>query len=267
MEAAPDPKALIRSAFTEQAVTYSTNASIADPRRVARLVQAVDPAPAARVLEVAAGPGFVALGFAERCAEVIGIDLTPALIARAEQARRERGLANVRFQEADAERIPFGEGEFDVVVCRLAFHHFPNPGLVLREMARVCRPGATVAVEDLVASEHPERAAYQNAFEKLRDPSHARALPMSELLQLGASAGLELESIYTDAMTPAVNEWLANAKTPPDLAAQARAMIERDAAEDLSVTRPFFRDGTLFYTQRMAAVVWRRLLSSSAGAP
>src|SRR5207248_1508785 len=116
-----------------------------------------------------------------------------------------------------------------------------------------------VAVEDLIASEHEARAAYQNEFEKLRDPSHSRALRLSELLRLSTGAGLEVETIYTDALTPAVEDWLANAKTPPDRAAIVRTMIERDVAEDLSGTRPCFRDGVLHYTQRMAGVVWRRL--------
>src|SRR2546428_336006 len=97
-------KDLIRTEFTRQAATYPANASIADPNRVMRLVHAVDPSPDARVLEVATGPGYVALGFATACAEVVGIDLTPALLAKAEELRRQRGLANVRFQLGDAEQ-------------------------------------------------------------------------------------------------------------------------------------------------------------------
>src|SRR5437867_685956 len=90
-------KDLIRTEFTKQAATYPANASIADPDRVMRLVRAVDPSGEARVLEVATGPGYVALGFATVCAEVVGIDLTPALLAKAEELRREHSLGNVRF--------------------------------------------------------------------------------------------------------------------------------------------------------------------------
>jgi len=145
------------------------------------------------------------------------------------------------------------------VVCRLAFHHFPDPARVLGEMARVCKTDGTVAVEDLIASETTARADYQNEFERLRDPSHTRALPLSELLELFAGVGLEVERVKTDALIPAVEEWLANAKTPSTMAPTVRELIERDAVEDLSGTRPFRRDGTLYFTQRTAAVVGRRL--------
>jgi len=252
-------KDLIRTEFTKQAATYPANASIADPNRVMRLVQDVDPSADAKVLEVATGPGYVALGFATVCKEVVGVDLTPALLEKAEQLRQERGLSNLSLQLEDAEELPFAEGEFDVVVCRLAFHHFPEPARVLREMTRVCRLGGSVAVEDLIASEHEARAAYQNEFERLRDPSHTRALPLSELLELFEAAHLEVETVKTDALVPAVEEWLANAKTPSDMGPTVRAMIERDAAEDLSGTQPFWREGALYFTQRTAAVVGRRL--------
>ena len=116
-----DHKALVRQEFTQQAHTYAANPSISDHDRLIRLVQsvqAVHPAPNARVLDVATGPGYVALTFAEAGCEVIGIDLTEAPLSIAEQLRHARGLTNVSFQLADAEHLPFGEQEFDIVVSR-----------------------------------------------------------------------------------------------------------------------------------------------------
>jgi SAM-dependent methyltransferase len=212
------------------------------------------------VLEVATGPGYVALGFARACREVVGIDLTPALLQLAEGQRKERGIANAHFQVGDAGHLPFDDGEFDAVVCRFAFHHFPDPLRVLQEMARVCRANGKVAVEDLVVSEIPERAAYQNRFEQLRDPSHTRAYPLSQLLALFTVTALEVETVYSDALVPDVEAWFVTAQTPAALAAEARAMIQRDAVEDLSGARPFERDGTLHFVQRTAALVSRRLI-------
>jgi len=88
-----------------------------------RLIRAVDPSPATRVLDVATGPGDVALGFAAQCREVVGIDLTSATLALAEAQRKERGRANLHFVMGDAEHLPFENDTFDVVVCRFAFHH------------------------------------------------------------------------------------------------------------------------------------------------
>ena len=72
-----------RAAFTRQAATYAASAVVADREGRARFVAAVAPAPDARVLDVATGPGFTARAFAERAGLVVGVDLTAAMLARA----------------------------------------------------------------------------------------------------------------------------------------------------------------------------------------
>jgi ubiquinone/menaquinone biosynthesis C-methylase UbiE len=256
---AADHKAIIREEFTRQAEAYAAAAPIKDPERLKRLVEAVNPAPDARVLEVATGPGHVAMAFAAVCREVVGLDLTAAPIAIANRAGRARGLENVRFEVGDAEHLPFAAGEFDIAVCRFAFHHFENPAIVIAEMTRVCRPGGSVAIEDLIASEHSERAAYHNRFEQLRDSSHTRALPLSELTTMMASAGLEIVRFHSDRMVTPAEVWLENAQTPPERAAETRAMLEQDLLHDLSGTYPHRKDGALHFTQRTATVIGRKI--------
>jgi ubiquinone/menaquinone biosynthesis C-methylase UbiE len=256
-----DHHQIVREEFTRQAAVYAANSSIADPGRIARLVRAVNPMPEHRALEVATGPGYVALAIAAIAREVIGIDLTEAPLAIAEQRRQDLRLGNVRFQPGDADHLPFADGEFDIVVCRFAFHHFEHASQVLREMTRLCAPRGIVAVEDLVVSDHPVRAAYQNHFEQVRDPSHVAALSLRALLALFTAAGLEVEHVSTDRLMQTVERWLANAQTPADKARQARRLIERDAAEDLSGTHPFRTndDQRWCFTQRTAIVAGRKL--------
>ncbi|WP_414643447.1 class I SAM-dependent methyltransferase [Candidatus Binatus sp.] len=142
-------KDLVREEFTRQANDYATAPAIRDAEHLRKLVEIVAPPAGARVLEVATGPGHVAMAFAPVCREVVGIDLTDAPLKIAEKMRAERGLANVSFQKGDVEsRLPFKDGEFDVVVCRFAVHHFAFPVKVISEMARVCRADGLVAVED-----------------------------------------------------------------------------------------------------------------------
>ncbi|MBZ5537641.1 MAG: methyltransferase domain-containing protein [Acidobacteriia bacterium] len=255
-------KQQIREEFTKQARAYASSADIHDPGRLLRLVNAVDPDPNARVLETATGPGYVALAFAERCLEVIGVDITAAPLAIAEETRRARRLNNVSFKVGDADHLPFSDGEFDVVVCRLAFHHFEAPELALREMTRTCRVDGSVAVEDLTVSEHLQRAQYQNRFERLRDSSHVRARPISDLLSMFTANGLEVTRVYTDQLTPSVERWLANSQTPPEQAAEVRRMIEKDLAQDLSGTRPFRLNGELFFNQKTVAIIGRKMRSA-----
>src|SRR5579883_698790 len=233
----PDHKSLIRQEFTQQAQTYAANPSIVDPARLNRLVQAVRPQSGARVLDVATGPGYVAMAFAEVGCAVVGLDLTEA-------------------------PLKFAEQEFDIVVCRLALHHCEVPQRVLTEMTRVCRPQGMVVIEDLVTSEYPARAAYQNHFEQLRDPSHTRALPISEFLALVTAHNLEVGQLYTDYLVQSVEQWLANTCTPAEPAEQVRTLIAQDELHDLSGTRPFRRDGALYFHQRTAAFVCRKLAAA-----
>lgn len=181
---------LIQQEFTKQAHTYAANPSIADPDWAMRLVQAAQPSLQDRVLEVATGPRYVVLAFATITQEVVGVDLTVAPLAIAEQNRQERGATNIRFESADANQLPFDDESFDLAVCRLAMHHFAEPQQVFREMVRVCRPNGKVIIEDLISSEDSKRADYYNRWERLRDPPHVTALSLSQLISFYAEARL-----------------------------------------------------------------------------
>lgn len=176
--------------FTRQALPFSTAPSIHDARALQLLVDAAGTGPDDTVLDVACGPGLVACAFAAVARHVTGVDLTPAMLDRARQLAADKGIANVTFDAGDVVRLAFPDGVFSIVVSRYAFHHFTDPGAVLREMVRVCRPGGRVLVADLVASPDPVKAQAFHQMEILRDASHARALPLAELRRLFGAAGL-----------------------------------------------------------------------------
>jgi SAM-dependent methyltransferase len=98
-----------------------------------------------RVLDVAAGAGNVAIPAAARGAEVIASDLTPELF---EAGRRDAEQAGVELEwvEADAENLPFGDAEFDVVTSSVGAVFAPDHAAVARELLRVCKPGGTVGL-------------------------------------------------------------------------------------------------------------------------
>jgi len=248
----PQHNDVIRESFTTQAQAFAANPWVTDEDRIQRLVHAAHLRGDERVLDIATGPGYIAEAFARVAREVVGVDLTDAMLAIGKERVKQRGLTNISFRAADAQQLLFENGAFDVVACRLAVHHLQHPIAVLREMTRVCRASGTVLIEDIYASEHPQRAAYQDGWEKLRDPSHVRTLPISELLQLFREAGLETDAVATaDDLTPEVERWLATTKTPPGRAAEVRRLMEDDRVHDLSGTRPFQdATGKLFFHAR-----------------
>jgi SAM-dependent methyltransferase len=252
---------VIRESFTTQAQAFAANPWVTDEERIRRLVAAARLTGSERVLDIATGPGYIAEAFAGIAREVVGVDLTEAMLAIGRERTAQRSVSNVSFRAADAENLPFENGAFDVVVCRLALHHLLKPLDVLREMTRVCRAGGTVLVEDIYASEHPERAAFQDRWEILRDPSHVRTLALSELLQLFRDVGLETDSVTTaDDLTPEVERWLATTKTPPERASEIRRLLEEDRLQDLSGTRPFQdATGRLYFHARTAILAGHKV--------
>ncbi len=101
--------------------------------------------PGVSVLDVACGPGSVALAAARTGATVTGIDFAPNLLAQARERAASAGLA-VRFDEGDAEALPYAAGAFDVVASAFGVMFAPRPTLAAAELTRVCRPGGRIAL-------------------------------------------------------------------------------------------------------------------------
>jgi ubiquinone/menaquinone biosynthesis C-methylase UbiE len=205
---------LIREEFARQADAMSTAALFNNAGVLARMSEAARLTAHTRVLDVACGPGIVAEALARDAGEVVACDITPAMVARAAHRCVAAGFTNVRCALGRAEELPFEDASFDVVVSRSAFHHFPDPAAALREMARVCRAGGRIIIVDVIASEQAEDAALHNALETLRDPSHVRMLPKSELHTEVERAGLVVEQCVEWINKREFEEWLAITNAP-----------------------------------------------------
>jgi ubiquinone/menaquinone biosynthesis C-methylase UbiE/8-oxo-dGTP pyrophosphatase MutT (NUDIX family) len=182
---AQEPQRLIVDQFTKQAVPFSQM-----PDQSPELIlAAAEVGPTDTVLDVACGPGVLACAFAQIAHHVTGIDLTPAMIDQAKAFQQAHDLPNLSWRIGHVLPLPFADASFSLVFTRYSFHHFLDPKAVLAEMVRVCSPGGRVAVVDVFTSS-PEQAEVFNRLEKLRDPSHVRALSLEELTGLLVEAGL-----------------------------------------------------------------------------
>jgi SAM-dependent methyltransferase len=101
--------------------------------------------PGMKVLDVACGSGNLAIPAAKAGAIVTGIDIAPNLLDQA-RARAAGETLDIRFEEGDAEDLPFEEGAFDVVVSMFGAMFAPRPGVVAVELTRVCRHGGRIAL-------------------------------------------------------------------------------------------------------------------------
>jgi ubiquinone/menaquinone biosynthesis C-methylase UbiE len=98
-------------------------------------------------LDVGCGTGFLSFELAARGHRVTGIDFAPAMLAEARRKAAESG-ASIRFEEADAEHLPFPPGSFDLVISRHLLWTLPHPEAAIGEWVRVLRPGGRLAVID-----------------------------------------------------------------------------------------------------------------------
>jgi ubiquinone/menaquinone biosynthesis C-methylase UbiE len=205
------------------------------------------------VLDVGCGPGALTCAFARRAAHATGIDITPAVIERARQFQTERSLDNVCWQVEDVLPLPFTDEAFSIVATRHTFHHFVEPAAVLREMARVCRGDGKILVVDVTPA-----GAMQDAFnqmEKLRDPSHFKALTLSELLDLHASAGLRLLRSEACKLEMEVESLLAASFPRAGDAERIRAMFEEDLAKGSLGLGTHRRDSLLHFAYPIAIIL------------
>lgn len=113
-----------------------------DPRWRAAMVDAVDPRPGQRILDVATGTGMVARLLARRGAVVTALDQSEAMLGVA----RSRQPAGVTFVQGEAERLPFEEASFDALTFTYLLRYVDDPGATLRELARVVKPGGRIGM-------------------------------------------------------------------------------------------------------------------------
>ena len=132
-----------------------------DPRWRRALIDAIDPHPGRRILDVATGTGMVAFELARRGATVIGLDQSEHMLSRARQ-RLAAGTDNPSFIQGEAEHLPFADGEFDALTFTYLLRYVDDRGATMRELARVVKPGGRIGmVEFGVPASPPLRAAWR----------------------------------------------------------------------------------------------------------
>jgi SAM-dependent methyltransferase len=191
-----------RAVFSARADLYVASISHVDPQVLGWLVELAQPRPGWRMLDVATGTGHTAFAFAPYVAEIIGIDLTPRMLAEAEKLAAQQGVVNVRFVEADIHELPFDDEtfddeQFDLITCRRGAHHFSDIEEALAEMARMLKPGGLLLIDDRSVPEDDFVDSIMNRLDWLHDESHVREYRPSQWQAMVEAAGchvLTLES-------------------------------------------------------------------------
>jgi SAM-dependent methyltransferase len=184
--------------FSRQAEAYAASPSHAGDPDLDIIADFAQPTAAECCLDIATGPGHTAFRIAQGAGFVVGADLAQGMIAAARRLAGERGLANTAFLIADVHALPFPDGIFDLVTCRIAPHHFADLPAAVRQITRVLRPGGRFVCEDSLGPDDPALAAFLERLEKTRDPTHVHSLSRGEWQAALDGAGLTVarETVY-----------------------------------------------------------------------
>jgi ubiquinone/menaquinone biosynthesis C-methylase UbiE len=127
---------------------YARNTGNRDRQKAAAEVVSSQLAPGSSVLEVAPGPGYLAIELARAGYRVVGLDISRTFIEIA-NANAQAAVAAVDFRHGNVSHMPFAADSFDFIICQAAFKNFSEPVLALCEMHRVLKPGGKAVILDL----------------------------------------------------------------------------------------------------------------------
>jgi SAM-dependent methyltransferase len=206
------------SVWDERADAYRESEAHRDGPDLDRIVEWA--AGARTALDVASGGGHVARRLREAGLEVVSCDpapgMSPDVVCRAED-------------------LPFADGSFDIVACRVAAHHFDDVEATVREMGRVARD-LVLIVDNLWTSNAAEEA------DRVRDPSHVRNYTEAEWRQLFAAARLEVEEARTMERSILLEPWLERAGCGGEDAERVRGLLrERIEGDRVRIARVALR--------------------------
>jgi len=239
--------------FTRQAVSFASAAPIRNEEALMQIVQAAGAGPEDTVLDVACGPGLLACAFAKVAKHATGVDMTPAMLDQARKTQQEQGLKNVSWLPGNVYSLPFAPAQFSIVSSRFVFHHLEQPLAALKEMKRVCNLGGRVVVADMAPD--PAKAAALNAAERLRDPSHVRALPEKELGALFAEAGLPSPQVSYYRLESELEELLSRSFPNEGDADRLRKIFADSIADDALGLNTRWENGKIHYGFPVAVMV------------
>ena len=196
--------------WSDRAEAYRQSPGHASGDDLDLLVEWCEPSEEAKILDVATGGGHVARRLRERGAIVVTLDPSPGMRADVVAA---------------AEDLPFDDASFDVVVTRIAPHHFTDVRGAVAEFARIA--SRFVVIEDtLYSSEEHEEA------EKLRDPTHVRSYTEAEWREMLEAVGLEVELVDFFEKVHPLEDWLARTGCEGEEAERVKALLADRMTED-----------------------------------
>lgn len=246
----------IQKSFAIQAKNFETKSmNFTKQEYLEHMVSCVKPQSRDTVLEVASGTCICGRSLAPFVKNVTCLDMTTSMLAIGKEESVKQGLLNMDFVEGDAEKLPFSDKSFDIVISRLAFHHFPNPKLCFSEMARVLKTGGKLVIIDMEAAEEALRST-EDEIEVLRDPSHMRNLSREEFTEMFRENHLPVVTMDCSELPVSLSAWLALTNTPVKVSDDiSKRLNDEIKGNGLTGFKPYQKKGEIYFNQRWLMII------------
>lgn len=222
-------KDLVRSEFSRLAKTYARSRGPEAFREAREFTDWIGLSPDEWVLDAASGPGVLAKAMASAARNpVFALDISFRML---DLARRKQPSQHLPVAVGDVQSLPFASESFDVVTCTYSFANFPDPSQVLREFARVTRPGGKIGIIDVTAPSDPAENRRLNELESSRSHIYTHLLTCGQFDDLFASAGLKLKRWRVCRRHQRFRDWLRlSPAIDPHEGHRIRERVLKDAA-------------------------------------
>lgn len=210
------------------------------------------------VLEVAAGTCAFGRSVAPYVANIVELDATEAMLTIGEQEGKRIGIKNATYQIGLAEKLPFEDENFDIVMSRLAFHHFEDVDIVFKEMNRVLKKGGKLVILDMEAREEALRKT-ADYYETLRDQSHVKCISQKEFEILADQNGFIIEYSKINFIPIKLTSWMELTNVPEDKKIViSSAMLEDIEGGTKTGFEPYEQDGQIMFNHRWFQMIARK---------
>ncbi|MES2026395.1 MAG: class I SAM-dependent methyltransferase [Pseudomonadota bacterium] len=250
--------AVVAEQFGNTAAAYLTSTVHAQGADLDAVKEIARSFTAPTVLDLGCGGGHISFAVAPFAASVTACDLSDQMLAVVAASAVQRDLNNIETEQAQAEKLPFADASFDIVITRFSAHHWLHVPTGLREMHRVLRPNGIVIVIDIVASEIALHDTTLQAVELLRDASHVRDYRVSEWSAMFAGAGFTHEYVNGWKLKMVFDEWIARMRTPSERVTAIRSLLDSAPEEtrayfEVQDDYSFYIDAAFFTARKIAA--------------